>query len=94
MYEAVFFYSDLSLVLMLVPHIFFINLTGQTKRIYKDDLDRSERPQTKMAALGPDGERLDPSTRVLAVLARISELGCQTFFIRSITTKIEMTYIS
>ena len=58
----------------------------------KDDLDRSERSETKMAALGR--ERLDPSTRVLAVLARISERGFQTFqtlFIRSITTKIEMT---
>ena len=39
----------------------------------KDDLDQSERSETKMAALGR--ERLDPSTRVLAVLARISERG-------------------
>ena len=46
-----------------------------------------------MAALGRDGERLGPSTRVLAVLARISEHGCQTLFIRSITTKTEMTFI-
>ena len=92
MYEAVFFYSDLSLDLMLVPHILFINLTGQTKRnMHKDDLDRSERPETKMAALGRDGERLDPSSRILAVLARISERGCQTFFIRSITTKMVST---
>ena len=42
-------------------------------------LDRSERSETKMAAaLGRDDERLDPSTRVLTVLARISERGCQT----------------
>ena len=59
--------------------------------MHKDDLDRSKRPETKMAALGRDGERLEPSTRVLTVLARISERGCQTLFIRSITTKIEMT---
>ena len=44
-----------------------------------------------MTALGRDDERLDPSTRVFTVLARISERGCQTLFIRSITTKIEMT---
>ena len=31
------------------------------------------------------------ATRVLTVLARISERGFQTLFIRSITTKIEMT---
>ena len=67
--------------------------------MHKDlkDLDRSERSETKMAALGRDDERLDPSTRVLTVLAmvlaRISERGCQTHFIRSITTKIEMTCI-
>ena len=62
--------------------------------MHKDlkDLDRSERSETKMAAaLGRDDERLGPSTRVLTVLARISERGCQTLFIRSITTKIEMT---
>ena len=57
--------------------------------MHKDDLDRSERSETKMAALGR--ERLDPSTRVLEVLARISERGFQTLIIRSITTKIEMT---
>ena len=59
--------------------------------MHKDDLDRSERSETKMAELGR--ERLDPSARVLAVLARISERGfqLQTLFIRSITTKIEMT---
>ena len=50
---------------------------------YAPDLARSERPETKMAALGRDGERLDPRTRVLAVLARISERGYQTLFIRS-----------
>ena len=63
--------------------------------MHKDlkELDRSERSETKMAALGRDDERLDPSTRVLTVLARISERGCQTLFIRSITTKIEMTCI-
>ena len=61
--------------------------------MHKDlkDVDRSERSETKMAALGRDDERLDPNTRVLTVLARISERGCQTLFIRSITTKIEMT---
>ena len=34
--------------------------------MHKDlkDLDRSERSETKMAALGRDDERLDPSTRV------------------------------
>ena len=48
--------------------------------MHKDlkDLDRSERSETKMAALGRDFERLDPSTRVLTVLARISERGCLT----------------
>ena len=54
--------------------------------MHKDDLDRSERSETKMAALGR--ERLDLSTRVSAVLERISERGFQTFFIRSITTKM------
>ena len=67
--------------------------------MHKDLKDRSECSlttdfTTNMAALKRDGERLDPSTRVLAVLARISERGCQTSFIRSITTKIEMTCIS
>ena len=67
---------------MLVPHILFINLTGEKKKSayaqIKDlkDLDRSERSETKMATLGRDDERLDPSTRVLAVLARISERRC------------------
>ena len=60
--------------------------------MHKDLKDRSERSQTNMAALGRDNERLDPS--VLTVLARVSERCCQTFFIRSITTKIEMTCIS
>ena len=32
-----------------------------------------------------------PSTRVLTVLARISERGCQTLDLHSITTKKEMT---
>ena len=55
--------------------------------MHKDlkDLDRSERSETKMAALGRDDERLDPSNRVLTVLARISEHGCQTLFIRWMT---------
>ena len=51
-----------------------------------------------MAALGRDDERLDPSTRVLTkvltVLARISEPGChgcQTLFIRSITIVLTVT---
>ena len=42
-------------------------------------------------ALGRNDERLDPSSRVFTVLARISERGFQTLFIRSFTTKIEMT---
>ena len=79
---------------MLVPHM-FVNLTGEkySMMAHKDlkDLERSERSETKMAALGRDDKRLDPSTRVLTVLARISERGCQTLFIRSITTKKEMT---
>ena len=57
---------------MLVPHILFINLTGEkNQHMHKDlkDLDRSKRSETKMAALGRDDERLDPSTRVLTVLA-------------------------
>ena len=42
-----------------------------------------------MAALGRGDERLHPSTRVLTVLARISERRCQTFFIRVfISTKV------
>ena len=32
--------------------------------MHKDNLDRSERSEIKMAALGWDGERLDPRTRV------------------------------
>ena len=32
-------------------------------------------------------------TRALTVLARISKRGCQTLFIRSITTRKEMTCI-
>ena len=64
--------------------------------MHKDlkDLDQSERSETKMAALERNDKRLDPSTRVLTVLARISERGCQTLFIRSITTKMEMTCLS
>ena len=61
---------------------------------YLKDLDQFERSKTKMAALGQDNKRLDPSTRDLTVLARISERSCQTLLIRSITTKIEMTCLS
>ena len=74
-----FFYSDLSSDLMLVPHIFFINLTGEKKSAYAQISPRSrscERSEIKMAALGCDDERLDPSTHVLTVLARIYERGC------------------
>ena len=84
---------------MLVPHI-SVNLTREKKKknsmMHKDlkDLDQSERSETKMAALERNDKRLDPSTRVLTVLARISERGCQTLFIRSITTKKEMTCLS
>ena len=55
-------------------------MVEKNQHMYKDlkDLDRSERSETKMAALGRDFERLDPSTRVLTVLARISERGCLT----------------
>lgn len=64
--------------------------------MHKDlkDLDRFERSKTKMAALGQDNKRVDPSTRDLRVLARISERSCQTLLIRSMTTKIEMTCLS
>ena len=76
MYEAqaVFFHSDISSDLMLVPHIFFINLTGENKTAYvqRSERSRSIRSETKMAALGGDDERLDPSTRVLTVLERLS----------------------
>ena len=59
--------------------------------IHRDmkDLDRAECSETKTAALGRVDERLDPSTRVLTVLARISERRCQTFFIREfISTEV------
>lgn len=64
--------------------------------MHKDlkNLDRFERLKTKMAALGRDNNRVDPSTRDLRVLARISERSCQTLLIRSMTTKIEMTCLS
>ena len=47
--------------------------------MHKDlkDLERPERSETLMAALRQNDERLDPSTRVLTVLARISERGCR-----------------
>ena len=43
--------------------------------MHKDlkDLDRAECSETKTVALGRGDERLDLSTRVLTVLARISE---------------------
>ena len=81
---------------MLVRYM-SVKLTGEKyTMMHKDlkDLDRLERSETKMAAIGRDDKRLDPSTRVLTVLARISERGCQTLFIRSITTKVEMTGLS
>ena len=59
--------------------------------MHKDlkDLDRAKCSETKMAALRRGDERLHPSTRVLTVLARISERRCQTFFIREfISTKV------
>ena len=62
----------------------------------KDLKGRSERSETvhsNMAALERGDERLDPSTRVFTVLARISKRGRETLFILSITTKIEMTCI-
>ena len=61
--------------------------------MHKDlkDLDRAERSETKTAALRRGDERLDPSTRVLTVLGRFSERACQTLFVSSITTKLEMT---
>ena len=64
--------------------------------MHKDlkNLDRFERSKTKMAALGRNNNRVDPSTRDLRVLARISERSCQTLLIRSMTTKIEMTCLS
>ena len=78
-----FLYSDLSSDLMLVPHILFVKLTGEKKSAYAQRSQRSRsirkfrnRSETKMAALGRDDERLDPSTRVFTVLARISERGC------------------
>ena len=39
---------------------------------------RSKTVHSNMAALERDDERLDPSTRALTVLARISKRGCQT----------------
>ena len=79
---------------MLVPHM-SVNLTGEkySMMAHKDlkDLERSERSETKMAALGRDDKRLDPSTRVLTVLepvlARISERGCQTLHLHSFNQK-------
>ena len=74
-----------------------VNLTGEKySGMHKDlkDLDWSERSKTKMATLRQDDKIPDPSTRVLTVLARISESGSQPLFIRSITTKTETTCLS
>ena len=67
--EAVFFHSDISSDLMLIPHILFINLTGEKNSAYaqRSERSRSIPSETKMAALGRDDERLDPSTRVLTL---------------------------
>ena len=83
------FYSDLSSDFMLVPHM-SVNLTGEKySMMHKDlkDLERSERSETKIAALERDDKRLDPITRVLTVLARISERGCQTLHLHSFNQK-------
>ena len=63
------------------------------KKDLKGRSERSETVHSNMAALERGDERLDPSTRVLTVLARISKRGRETLFILSITTKIEMTCI-
>ena len=42
---------------------------------YLKDLDQCERSEIKMAALGCNDERLDPSTRILTVLARLQFLN-------------------
>ena len=66
---------------MLVPHM-SVNLTGEKYSMmhkHLKDLDRSERSETKMAALGLEEKRLDPSTRVLTVLARNSEPKLSSF---------------
>ena len=56
-----------------------VNLTGEkySMMAHKDlkDLERSERSETKMAALGRDDKRLDPSTRVLTVLEPVLATG-------------------
>ena len=88
MYEAVFFYSDLRSDFTLVPHT-FINLTGEKISICKKDL----KGRSTAAILESEktlGTRL---SSVLTVLARISKRSCQTLFIRSITTRTEMTCI-
>ena len=56
--------------------VFFTLTSVQHMHKYLKDLDQCERSEIKMAALGCDDERLDPSTRVLTVLARIHERGC------------------
>ena len=57
MYEAVFFYSDLSSDFTLVPHT-FINLTGEKISICKKDLKGR-------AAAGHIGKREDPGNEVV-----------------------------
>ena len=62
---------------MLVPHT-SINCE---KKIKQHDAQRSERSRSSRM-FGRGHERLDPTTRVLTVLTRISERSCQTLFIR------------
>ena len=72
----------------------WLELKTDAQRSERSIVDRSGLSETKMVALGRDDKRLDPSARVLTVLAQISERSCQTLFIRSITKKIEMTCLS
>ena len=89
MYEGVFFYSKLSSDFMLVPHT-FINLTGE--KISNVQLPFSCR-SAAAAILESEKTLRTRLTRVFTALARISKRGCQTRFIRSITTRTEMTCI-
>ena len=94
LYEAVFFYSDLSSDFMLVPHTSITVIYGwKNQHMQKDLKGRSERSETILEAEDP-GDEVDPCFDVfLTVFARISKRGCQTFFIRSNTTRTEMTRI-
>ena len=59
----------------------------------KDLKGRSERSETILEAEDP-GDEVDPCFDVfLTVFALISKRGCQTLFIRSNTTRTEMTRI-